>query len=577
MDYYLDQPVRRPIAEEIDICTSIAVHTGGRGLPALTREQFDGCLRSMVDLAADQASREELAGDPDGPFGPEQLRREMMMPPWQRVNFALGYLHEQYPSSCSPPQAPVSNPLEWSGLATMLAWFARQEPVFLQTPENEALILEMRRQGTQLLQDVLQQVDCVAGAGTGVNDPIVRSLADYQRALDAMVAGLRQAELEFRASRLSPGADVVLHGNADQRTAYRSEDMTIGPCDRAEVCEMGSELEATRALIGLFPNPYLVADQTRLGTIEICYTNMRWVERRSEPVRPDDPYVANYFGRLSFDLIGRYRHGDEARTVFGANFVSPEEYHYLFAAATEEVLADDCPTEWVGSRIVTGLGKTSGIRVVPDRLTYLAAARTRPSEVIAANWSRGAQWRDWFVTGLGVEPLSIEADEGISDRIDRHLQSLYQAEQSTLYNALLRPPTRAGGSKLNELQEDLTARKALVRAYMQLFYPRHMIDSDDIRGSLEGRGSLLDLNMLRRFREEGVAVSSINAAGIARMERLETVWNRQPEVERRSGSVAVSVAHAVTRLNDLHHEFFVSPRSAPEPGYGDLRPGAPNR
>ena len=333
MDYYFDQPVRQRIAEEVDICISIMADRDPEGGLRLSREQFDACLESLVTMAREQAGRAELAGDPDGPFGSEQLRREMLLTPWQRINYTLGYLHDRHPTGCEPPATPLPNPLEWSSLASVVVWFAEQAPLFMQTPRNEALLTDMRRSGVELFDGLLRQVDCISGAGAGLNDPVVRGLADYRQALDALVAGLREAELEFREARLKPGSDVMLHGGAGQRTAFRNEDLSIGPCDERTVCEMSGRLEATRALIGLFPDPYLIADQTGLGEIDICYDEVEWVERRSEPVREDDPFVANYFGGLSFDLVGRYREAGETREVFGFNFVSPEEYHYLFAAA----------------------------------------------------------------------------------------------------------------------------------------------------------------------------------------------------------------------------------------------------
>ena len=568
MSYYLDQPVRRRIADEIDVCVSIAAGIGGPGAPSLTREQFDGCLNSLVEMSATLVNREELSGDVDGPFGAEQVRRELMMPPWQRINFSLGYLHERFPTHCELPDQSIPNPLEWSALATMITWFARQAPVYFQTPENEALVLSMRQQGLDLVEELTRQVDCISGEGAGVNDPVRRSIANYRLALDELTNGIREAELDFRANRLKPGADVVLHGDSSQPTAYRTQDLLIGPCDPKQVCAMSGQLEPTRALIGLFPDPYLIADQTGLGSVEICYQNMRWVNRREVPVRPDDPHVANFFGQLSFDILGRYQEQGVVTEIFGSTLVSPDEYHYLFAAATDEVRQDECPTEWVGSKIVTSMGHAEEFRVVPNRLTYLAAARKKPSEIIEANWSKGAEWRDWFVTGLGVTPHTYAADEMIGERVNQHLRALYQAEQSMLYTALLRPQSRSMGSdaveSLLDLQEELTGRKALVRSYLNLFYPDAMIDSDDIRGSLEGYDSLLDTAVLRRFREAGVAVAAINESGLARIEQLQSDWNLQPEAVRRSGSVASGVAHAIIRLNALYLEFFVLPGKKPE-------------
>jgi hypothetical protein len=476
-------------------------------------------------------------------------------------------MHERFTTSCELPDEPIPNPLEWSGLATLVVWFARQAPVYFQTPENEALVGQMRQHGFELLRMMEQQVDCISGEGAGINDPVVRSLVDYRAALQELVAGVRQAELTFREENLRPGADIVLQGDATQQTAYRREEMMIGPCDPDLYCEMTGELEATRALVGLFPDAYLIADQSGLGEIEICYENVRWVERRAEPVRADDPHVANYFGKLSFDLIGRYQEKEQAARIFGANFVSPDEYHYLFAAATEEVAGDSCPMEWVGTQIVTKLNSDNAVRVVPDRLTYLAGARKKPSEIINANWGRGAEWRDWFVTGLGVTPYEFEPDPGLPDRINQHLQSLYQAEQAALYTSLLQPQSRGSrfdDETLAELQEELTARKALVRSYINLFYPNKLIDSDKIRAALEGNDALLDTRVLRRFRDSNVSVAAINNLGNSRLEKFLAEWKRQPEVVRRSGSVSTMVAHALMRLNALYLDFFAVPAEAAE-------------
>lgn len=565
MNFYFDQPVRRVIAEEIDICTSIAAATDSDGNSTLSREQFDRCLASMVDLSESSVMSAELSGDPDGPFGAEQLQRELELTPWQRINYALGYLHESYQTACEAPEESLPNPLEWSALATALSWFARQSPVYFQTPENEALIMQMRQQGYDLLQAMEQQVDCFSGAGAGIHDPVSLSLLDYRQTLEELVAGIRETELAFRETRLAPGADIVLSGDASQNTAYRSEGMLIGPCNSEKVCGMTGELEATRALIGLFPDHYLVADQARLGKIEICYDNMQWVQRRAEPVREDDPHVANFYGRLSFNLIGRYVEGDSITNVFGSNFISPDEYHYLFAAASDEVLDDSCPTEWVGSKIVTPMKTDASFRVVPNRLTYLAAAREQPARVINLNWSRGAEWRDWFVTGLGVTRLEFDVDESILNRIDQHLQALYQAEQAVLYRALLRPPGRGGVDESISLYEEMnavTTAKALLRTQMNLFYPDFLVDSDEIRGSLEGSRSLVDGPVLKRFRDSNVPIESINEVGISRYEDFRVRWGRQADSVRRSGSVAISLAHAIARLNTLYLEFFAL---APEP------------
>jgi hypothetical protein len=482
--------------------------------------------------------------------------------PWQRINYVLGYLHERYATACQLPEEPLPNPLEWAVLATSLTWFAQQSPVYFQTPDNEALVVRMRQQGMELLQAMEQEVACFSRSGKGISDPVRRSLFGYRRALEALAAGIDEIELAFRQERLAAGADIVLSRDAYQETAYRTEGLMIGPCQTDRTCGMNGELESTRALIGLFPDHYLVADQAGLGKIEICYDNMHWVQRHSEPTRMDDPSVADYYGRLSFDLIGRYVEDGVISNVFGSNFISPDEYHYLFAAAKDEVLNDSCPDEWVGSKIVTKLDSDNSFRIVPDRLTYLASARSQPAQIITSNWSRGAEWRDWFVTGLGVTPIEYPDDEGVPARISEHLEVLYQAEQAMLYSALLRRPSRSRldpSVSLYDQVTDVDRAKTLVRFHMSLFYLDLLLDSDEIRGFLEGNGALVDGPMLRRFRENNVPVESINDIAVARLAQFTTLWIHQSKSLRSSGSVALSVAHAITRLNALYQEYFALP------------------
>jgi hypothetical protein len=562
MDFYFNQPVRKLITDEIDACSSIVAATSPDGETLLSRKQFDLCLSALADLSETLVRKAELAGDPDGPFGANQLRRELQMTPGQRINYALGYLHERHDTSCQFPEKALPNPLEWAALATSLAWFAEQSPIYFQTPANEALVLRMRQQGMELLRVMEQQVICFSRTDQGINDPVRRSLFDYSQALEAFAAGVSEAELIFRQERLAPGADIVLSQDATQQTAYRTDGLMIGPCDTERICEMTGELESTRALIGLFPNHYLVADQAGLGNVEICYDNMKWVQRRSELIRPDDPNVANYYGHLSFDLLGRYVENDVVSDVFGSNFISPDEYQYLFAAASEEVLKDSCPSEWVGSKIVTRLGGERSFRIIPDRLTYLASARSQPSQIINSNWGRGAEWRDWFVTGLGVTPYEYEKDEKIIARINQHLQGLYKAEQTMLYNALLRRPSGNRvdpGISLYTQMTALDTAKRLVRFNMSLFYPEMLLDSDEIRGSLEGTGSLVDGAMLKRFGNSNVPVETINDIAESRLQGFNAQWARQSISVRRSGSVALSLAHAITRLNALYEAFFSLP------------------
>lgn len=144
-----------------------------------------------------------------------------------------------------------------------------------------------------------------------------------------------------------------------------------------------------------------------------------------------------------------------------------------------------------------------------------------------------------------------------------------------LYGALLSRPSRNGldpSVSLHEQMTEVDTAKALVRFHMSLFYPDLLMDSDKIRGFLEGTGALVDGPVLRRFRESNVPVESINNIGVTRLAEFQYQWFHQPETMRRSGTVALSVAHAVTRLNALYQAFFALP---PGPAENDGPARAP--
>ena len=111
---------------------------------------------------------------------------------------------------------------------------------------------------------------------------------------------------------------------------------------------------------------------------------------------------------------------------------------------------------------------------------------------------------------------------------------------------------------------ELSADKKLIQANLALFYPLSLLDSDEIRGLLEGSEALLDEDVVRNMRRSGVSLADVSTQGTSRLGALAAVWARQPEVVRRSGSAAISLVHSITRLEALHRDFF-APRPPPPP------------
>ena len=560
MAYYFDTPVRAKIARDTNTCISLAAGLDEAGNASMTRRQFDSCMESLLRLADRETRLAELSGDMNGPFTTDTLRRELSVAPWQRVNYAVGYLHERFSTDCLPPANVLPNPLEWAVLANIMSWYAEKYPEFFDSTENENRIARMRIIGEEIVLAMVEQSECLAASGSGFNDLISRIMTDYEIVLRDLDSGMSQAETDFRAARLKTGADVILVEDAAQRTAFRPDDLVITPCDMQKTCEMTGNLSATRALIGLFPDEYLLAEQTGMGRIEICYRNMEWVDRRSELVRADDENVANYFGRLGFDLVGRYVEKEQISDVFGFRFTGSQEHHYLFAQASEEVLNDSCPVKWVGSRMVTPLQEDRG-GIVPNRLTYLAAARKLPSRLLQNNWDKGEEWRDWFVTGIGVEPLELPAAPEITGSLDQHLQNLYQAEQLDIYQRVLLPNARnAQGDDVSLYAEmsEVTIAKNMLRTQMMLFYPETMYNSDAIRKAMIGNAGLLEQRILRRFREDDIPMTTVNKIARERLFKFRENWSKQPDGVRNRASLPASMVHALTRVNILYRQFFIT-------------------
>ncbi len=572
LGFYFDQPVRDPIAGGVDACTGIAGQFDEDGSPAMTRELFDDCQEQLVTLANFEAREAAIAGNAGGPFGLSQLRRELGLTSGQRINYGLGYLVDRYDTGCPLPERPLPNPLEWAYLATFMAWFAEQSPVYFQAPENEERLERMRAIGEELVTQVAEQVDCLAGSGATINDPVERVTAEYATDLRALMDRLEQARSGFREARLAAGADIRLDAGADQATAYRPAELEILPCDPARACEMTGALSSTRALTGLFDERYLVADQAGLGQVEICYGDMGWVDRRMEPVREGDDNVANFFGRLAFDLRGRFRDENGTRDLFAFRFTAPEESHYLFAAQREEVLEDACPVEWVGTRIVTELPSRRG-GIVPNRLTYLSAARTQPSRLLEANWDQGTEWRDWFVTGLGVEALELPPTPDLGPRLDEYLADLYRQEQAALYSAL--SAAGDGPDQLFEELDELSTTKLLLRTQMMLFFPHTLIHSDPVREAMAGQSGLLDRRLVNRARQQDVPVDELMLGSMARLGAFREEWRSLPETVRRRGSIADSVSHAMIRLDAIQRQFFTAPADPPFARSAQTQSGLP--
>jgi len=228
---------------------------------------------------------------------------------------------------------------------------------------------------------------------------------------------------EYRQQHLKPGSDIDLLGSVQQASHYRPENLRIGPCDPKNTCGVHSELEPSRALLALFPNHLLLADQLNLGEIRLCYDDVGWEDREAGPTHLSNSAVANYYGHL-------------AQLVFARRIQSLQKYHYLFGRNDDSVLQLSCPLPILGEQIVTRLPEgTHGL--LPNRLTFLTAARANPDAIVKHNWTEGEEWRDRLADDLRVKVLAKNPLNEVKLLVEQRFIEHTSAVQKTLYGLLL--------------------------------------------------------------------------------------------------------------------------------------------
>ncbi len=543
--FYLDQPVREDIRQAISQCNPDPLLVG-----PLPREVFDACLNELTGLLTDELDREELTGDGGGPFAASFLRREMGLVSWQRASYLDGHLNWHLSAACEP--IAWVNVLEWSVLMQYLVYWVPQRPVFFGTPRWREAVDAISDRGRDLEHGRAGWVDCMTGLGSVRTDPVQRLLERHERAQANLAGAVQDAVSQFYESVTRTGADIDLDAGTDQVTAYRPEGLMVRPCEEAATCDARIELPASRALLGLFPNAYLLADQVGLGELQLCYGNVRWVDREKRSARGRDDRVANYHGRLSFELTGSFVSDDEEEVVFSQRLTSADRRHYLFAAAEESILEMDCPTELTGESIASHLHERR-LGLVPDRLTYFVNLPTTAESQLSANWDRGSEWRDWFVTGRQVETLLESEDEGeqLAVEVRAHLSDLTTRRERQLSAGLLNPPGPDATDPLTLAMTEVSDNTTLLRRVVELHYPRLLRHHDGVRAALSGDGGMLTRERVRQLRDAGQPMASVPLLGRERMEQLREHWVALPAPLREAGHAAPEFDYAQEKLDLL--------------------------
>lgn len=554
-EFYLDQPVREHLVEAVDDCLPNPSLVG-----PLPREIFEQCPERLFGLLESGLGSEELVGG-SGPFAPEFLRREAGLLSWQRARYLDGHLNWQLQASCEPPV--WINPVEWSILIQALASWVPQRPVFFGAQRWQTAMAELIDRIEDQEAARVAWLDCLTGLGGQRLDPVSRLLIQRRQALENLDFALDASYREFVTEQTRPGSDIDLDSAADQVTGYRPEGLVVRPCPGGSTCGARVALPASRALLGLFPNTYLLADQLAIGSLALCYEEVRWEDREMRPARPGDDQVANYFGRLGFELVGTFDDGSGAQTVFRQRLTAAEPQHYLFAAASAEILERTCPDGLAGQPVASHLPEER-LGLVPNRLTYFAATPATPDAQLLANWEQGAEWRDWFITADRVEVLEQPRPAVLQARVQAELEALVSRRERMIAGRLL------GDAEEDSLAASLAVvadNRALLRRVLEIHYPRLLRHDPMARSAFSGLGALIGRDQVRAFRDGGRALSTLAEEGRSRVLGFEQFWQDLPLRLRERGQASPEADHARRLLTALRSV------SLPEPADAESSPG----
>ena len=561
-EFYLDQPVRDDLRSAIAACTVDPELVG-----PLPRSLFEDCLARLAAQMGEPLGRVELVGDSGGPFSSVFLQREMGLVSWQRVAYLDGHLNWLLGANCSTPD--WQNPLEWSLLAHYLSRWVAQRPVFFDSPRWRDAVDTFERQAQLQREASILYIDCLSGLGSERLDPVTRLIDRHQQVLITLDQALQDAEASFYAEVTRPQADIDLDSDSAQLTRYRPEGLAIGPCEETEVCGVTAQLSVSRALLGEFPNAFLLADQLELGELDLCYQDIRWEDRQARSVPNNDPRVANYFGHLSFDLVGSFERSGQTQTVFRHRLRSTEPRHYLFASSAPELLEMDCPNALAGQPIASQLAEDH-LGLVPDRLTYFVSQPTTAQAELLANWDQGAEWRDWFVTGGRVEKIVISDGAELAVEVDAELDRLARQRDRELSARLLSRlnPSQSAPDALTAAMSAVADNTALIRRVLEIHYPRVIRQDSIIRGLLTGEGGLLNRDRVRQLGDSEIVLGDIATLGRARLDRLREHWSGLPIELRESGQVSPELdfaAEQLAYLRRLSRSWLERDESSPDP------------
>ncbi len=546
---YLSQPFRRLLQQQLDVCLNLSEET--RPLPdePIEQRQYTGCVEDLSHWAGTLSTTDELAGSLNAPEDDEALARVLELPPWQIINTLYAMESRE---GCLTDANRKANPFEWLLGTESLIWFNDRWPQYLQKYRPVRFLQGPLRAGFSLQNGF----SCLRQP---VHDTLARRLTQVVAQWQRVKQHITAVADEYRQRNLKPGSDIDLLGSVQQASHYRPETLRIGPCDPAKTCGVHSQLEPSRALLALFPNHLLLADQLRLGEVRLCYDDVGWEGRTVGPSHLSNPAVANYYGHLAMSLKGYYND----TLVFSRRIQSLKKYHYLFGRNDENVLQLACPLPILGEQIITQLPEgTHGL--LPNRLTFLTAARANPDAIVTHNWIKGEEWRDRLADDLRVKILASDTLDDVKLHVEEKFIEHTSRLQKTLYRLLLglQEPHTEAQQALRETADKYHLYRRLVQAMANTFIPDRLLFDDTIHSLFYGATRLPDKAMLNRLYQQQLAVREMNQRFESNQEKVLQTWLKQAEKNGESSAFRI-LDPALLKLQEQKNQATAQPGSEP--------------
>jgi hypothetical protein len=531
MSAYLEQPIRDELNNTQSLC-----------LKANDASSVRACLNALRQTFFEDLDGEELVGSM-GPFSTEFLLRELGLSTWQRAQYVDGYLQWRLGGSCTV--ASWFNLLEWNLGAQ---WWWRLEsskdsfaPRVGITTENE--LNSWLNKSNALSAQVRQWMDCMANQQGERSDLVTQLITLATSSLDDLEAAIAEQERTFYRESTRPGADVSLDAAVVEETQYRNATLMIGPCQSSNVCGARISLPSSEALLNLVPNGYWMAEQLQLGQVNMCYDNVRWIDRALTEARKNDAGVANYSGRLSLEVRAEFQKESAAtETIFVHRYDSEERANYFFAEANEARLTLDCTHGLEGVPIESQL-KTKGSGLVPDRLTYFTSTPVSVGMQLSMHWD---EWQGHLIDGQNTQIVVPADDETILGVVQAQRLALRDRRERSLSTGLTQ-----SNSRLADAMLEVHALSGLIQGTLELHYGPLIRHDPIIRSLMVGSRGLLSRDDIRVARDNGILMRDVVTMGRSRLDQFEAHWLGYPSHIRETGMMVPELIYADLILSDL--------------------------